>query len=268
MAGQTFTLTQAAAPCTYDVSHTTLSFEAIGGAGAVDVRASDSCAWTAVSNAGWIVVTAGASGNGNGAVSFTVAPNVGAARTGVIMIAGQAVTISQAALLCSYTIAPTSQAFTATGGTGSVALTTGGVCVWTASSSAAWITITGGGAGAGSGIVQFSVAANPGPARNAALTIGPQTFAITQEAPACSYNVAPANQPVPAGGGNATVAVTTASGCAWSASSSTDWITIIDSGSGDGNGVVSFATSPNIGPARSGTLTVAGSTVTVSQAAP
>jgi hypothetical protein len=42
-------------------------------------------------------VTAGASGTGNGTVSFTVAANTGAARSGTLTIGGQTFTVTQAA---------------------------------------------------------------------------------------------------------------------------------------------------------------------------
>ena len=58
-----------------------------------------SCSWTAASNAAWITVTSGATGNGNGSVAFAVAANLGASRTGTLTIAGQAFTVTQAAVV-------------------------------------------------------------------------------------------------------------------------------------------------------------------------
>ena len=43
-----------------------------------------------------------------------------------------------------------------------------------------------------------------------------------------------------AGGGAASVAVTTTSGCAWTASESLTWVTITSGGSGTGNGTVNY----------------------------
>src|ERR1051325_8836896 len=62
--------------------------------------------------------------------------------------------------VCAFSIAPTNASFAATGGSNSVAVTTGGGCPWTASSSASWITITAGSSAAGNGIVSYLVAAN------------------------------------------------------------------------------------------------------------
>jgi hypothetical protein len=50
-----------------------------------------------VSNVPWITITAGASGSGIGGVSYVVAANTGAARTGTLTVAGKTVTFSQAA---------------------------------------------------------------------------------------------------------------------------------------------------------------------------
>ncbi len=54
------------------------------------------CAWTATPNVPWIsnVTT---SGVGSGNAFYTVAPNTGAARTGTVTIAGQTLTINEAA---------------------------------------------------------------------------------------------------------------------------------------------------------------------------
>ena len=48
---------------------------------------------TPVSNVSWITVTGGASGSGNGTVSYSVAANTGPERTGTLTVAGQTVVI-------------------------------------------------------------------------------------------------------------------------------------------------------------------------------
>jgi len=64
-----------------------------------------------------------------------------------------------------------------------------------------------------------------------------------------------------------TVTVATAAGCAWSAASNDAWITVVNGGGGTGKGAVAFsiAALPGRLTQRSGTLTVAGKTVTVTQ---
>ena len=80
----------------YLLSSTGQSFPAAGGGGSVNVTTAASCGWTAVSNNGFIVVTSNQSASGNGTVTYTVAPNTGAGRTGTITIAGQTFTVNQA----------------------------------------------------------------------------------------------------------------------------------------------------------------------------
>ncbi len=83
---------------------------------------------------------------------------------------------------CSYSIAPTSQSFPASGGMGTVALTTTPGCAATASSNDPFLTITEGSSGTGSRTVSYSVAANPGFARTGTLFIAGHTLNITQSA--------------------------------------------------------------------------------------
>ncbi|MFZ1695174.1 MAG: BACON domain-containing carbohydrate-binding protein [Flavobacteriales bacterium] len=98
------------------------------------------------------------------------------------------------------------------------------------------------------------------------MTIGGQTFNITQNG-ACTYSLSPANNlTVLQGGGSYTVGVTTQSGCAWTASESLSWVTITGGSSGTGNGTVSYTVTSNTGAARNGTITIAGSSFQVSQA--
>src|SRR5262245_53560645 len=66
--GQVFTVTQ----CGYEVSPTSDTFESGGGGGSVSVSSAAGCSWSAVSNAGWINITSGANGSGNGAVNYSV----------------------------------------------------------------------------------------------------------------------------------------------------------------------------------------------------
>jgi C1A family cysteine protease len=61
---------------------------------------------------------------------------------------------------CTFTISPTSKTFTDKGGKGSITVTTGAGCAWTASESAEWVTFTSGASKTGSGTVSFSVAPN------------------------------------------------------------------------------------------------------------
>jgi uncharacterized protein (TIGR03437 family) len=255
--------------CNYAIAPASQNFSASGGAGSVNVTVNDGCNWTALSNANWLTITGGASGSGNGAVNFSVAANTGtAARSGTLTIAGQTFTVTQEGVPCTFTIAPASQNFTASGGTGSVAVTTTNGCAWTAASNAPWVSLTAGAAGDGTGTVTFTVAANPAQTeRSGTLSVAGQAFTVTQAAFVCSYAIAPTAQNVAAEGGTSSVNVTAASGCNWAAASNADWLTISSGASGSGNGTVGFAAVANpTASQRTGTLTIAGVTFTVTQA--
>jgi hypothetical protein len=83
----------------------------------------------------------------------------------------------------------------------------------------------------------------------------------------CTYSISPASASQPAGGGTGSVSVTAGAGCAWTAASNAAFITITSGASGTGNGTVNYsvASNPNT-TSRTGTLTIAGQTFTVTQA--
>ncbi len=108
VAGQTFTVNQAAAPptCSFSISPGNQSIGANGGMGVtVAVSTSAGCAWTAKSNVAWMTLISGASGSGAGTVTFSVAANTTSARNGTLTIAGQTFTVNQASG-CTYSIKP------------------------------------------------------------------------------------------------------------------------------------------------------------------
>jgi hypothetical protein len=81
---------------------------------------------------------------------------------------------------CTYSLAPTSRAFTSVGGKGTTAVTTQPSCAWT-SGGTSWMSITGGSSGTGNGTVSYMVSPNTaGSTRTAAITIGGQLFTVTQ----------------------------------------------------------------------------------------
>jgi hypothetical protein len=90
---------------------------------------------------------------------------------------------------------------------------------------------------------------------------------IAPNAVPCTYAVSPTQANFGASAGIGGVTVTAPAGCAWNATSNASWITINGTGSGSGNGTVSYAVAAYTGKPkkRTGTLTVAGQTVTVRQ---
>ena len=172
-----------AGTCTYTISPLSRSAAASASTNTVQVTAGSGCAWTAVSNASWISITAGSSGTGNGLVSYSVAANTStSARTGTLTIAGQTHTVTQAAAAaCSYSLSSSANTATAAGGVKAVIVTATAGCAWTAVSNVSWITVTAGASGSGNGTVSYSVAANTSAsARTGTLTIAGQTHTVTQ----------------------------------------------------------------------------------------
>jgi uncharacterized protein (TIGR03437 family) len=163
--------------CAYSLSSPGQTFPNAEMTGTVNVTAAPAaCAWTAVSNADWITVTGGASGAGDGAVTFSIASNTtNSVRVGTVSIAGRSFNIVQQG--CQYTLSQSSRVMEAAAGTGTVGVTVEGTgCSWIASSNANWITIqvTPGG-------VNYTVAANAGLfARTGTISLAGQTFTIFQ----------------------------------------------------------------------------------------
>jgi Zn-dependent metalloprotease len=83
---------------------------------------------------------------------------------------------------------------------------------------------------------------------------------------ACTYSLSESQVFVGAGGGSGTVSVDTGtSACAWTASTGTPWLSVT-SGDGAGTGAAGFTALPNPSATpRTGSITVAGQTVTVYQ---
>ena len=167
-------------PCSYTVSPTTQSIAASGGNATVTVSTTSGCGWTAAANQSWVSVTSGASGNGNGTLAYTVAPNTTtASRTATLTVAGRAVTLTQAAG-CSYTVSPTTVAVPGSGGSATVAITTTAGCSWTAASAATWISVSSA-SGSGSGSLTLTIAASSqSTARSSTATVAGRTVTVTQ----------------------------------------------------------------------------------------
>jgi hypothetical protein len=83
----------------------------------------------------------------------------------------------------------------------------------------------------------------------------------------CSGALSPDAQ-VAEGGGSGTVMVTASAGCNWTAQSNADFVSVTSSDEGTGSGSVSYTVAPNTGLPRTGTLSIAGKTFTITQNGP
>jgi hypothetical protein len=255
-------------PCPPTISPTSQTLSNTGGTATVTVSGAAACAWTAVSNDAWITVTTGATGVGPGTVTLTAGSNTApATRTGTVTIGGNTFTVTQPGTPCSFTLSPTSQSFTAAGGTSTVTVTTASSCTWSATNGgSSWVTISNGSNRTGSGSVGITATANSTTqSRTATLTIAGKSFVVTEQAATCTYTVAPLTVTVPPGGATGTVSVTTLSTCTWTSTSGTSWISL--TGSRTGSGTASYTIGANTGTtSRTATVTVAGVSVRFDQA--
>jgi hypothetical protein len=170
---------------------------------------------------------------------------------------------------CSYSVSPTDATIGAEGGNGDIAVTAGSSCLWTPTSTADWLSISSAVA-VGNGTVSWFAAANTSTnPRTGHIIIGGQSFTVTQAGAGpgvvCNYTVVFDVASFAASGGSGSAVVTTSPGCNWTASSSENWIHTTSAG--NDSGVAQYTVDPNTGSSpRSGTITIAGHTYTVSQA--
>ena len=119
------------------------------------------------------------------------------------------------------------------------------------------------------GTVSFDVENYTGTAnRSATMTIAGQTVDVVQEGLTCTFDVTPTSRSLPAAAGTSNFSVSAAAGCTWTATEQISWLTIATGQeNGNGTGTVNFSVTAHTGTSqRSGTLTIAGEQVTVTQA--
>jgi hypothetical protein len=267
--------------CSYAVTPSSPTIAGSGGPGSASVTASSStCTWSASSGANWITITAGNSGAGNGAVSYSVAANnTCSPRQGTLTVTGLSTpqtvthTVYQAAGSGNYSISPTGANILAAGGPGSVSVGANSGCGWLAtveSSGSGWISITSGNSGSGPGTVYYSVSANANSSqRSGTLTIAGRPFTVTQAGAAvtCTYALSPTSANPDAAARSGAFTVSTGPTCPWTpVSSAPSWLTFTPA-SGIGSGTVTWYASANTSTnPRSGSLSITGQTFTVTQA--
>jgi hypothetical protein len=195
IAQNTYTVSQDAVQtpsCSVTLSPTSATAGAGAGSGSVTVTASDpSCAWSATTTAGWIAVTGGSSGTGNGTVTYSVQANPGAARIGTLSIKGKTFTITQDATStppgsCAVTLDKTSMFVGAPEANWTINVTAASTCAWTVSSDAGWLVVTSTSPTAqpvsGNGSVRVRAVTNTSPRRVGHFTINGVIYTVTQSA--------------------------------------------------------------------------------------
>jgi sugar lactone lactonase YvrE len=165
-------------PCDFSLKPASIAATAAGGSFQVAVQTESYCSWAVTGLPDWITYAGAPLVSGPAAATLVVAADLGAARNATISIAGMSVSVTQAA--CAYTLSPGGQVFTASGGTGSVTITTSPRCAWSATNTNSWVTFPGTTAGAGSGSVAYQVSANLA-GRSGTISIAGLPFTIEQQ---------------------------------------------------------------------------------------
>ncbi len=171
---------------------------------------------------------------------------------------------------CMYSVVPAELDLPVGGGTSSATLTAAqNSCPWLAFSTVDWLDVTSGNVGTGNATIAVKASSNPKAAtRNAVVAVAGKVITVSQGGVACTLAINPSQVAAPASGLGGTVTVTAnVTDCQWTASSDSPWLFVITGSTGQGSGSVTFSAATNSGPARSGILTIAGQTVTVTQAA-
>ena len=183
----------------------------------------------------------------DGVVDLSFTADTGGARTADVTVLGQEIAVTQAGVL-----ATTALVEGAAAGSDSDFVTLAGP--WTATANASWLHTTS--SGNGDGLATFTFDANTGPARTGTLTIAGQTLTVTQTAALGESTLFES-----AAAGNDSDAVNFAG--RWTATANASWLHT--SSRGNGNGLATFTFDANPGATRTGTLTIAGETLTVTQ---
>jgi len=92
----THTFTFTVPPCNaFQLTPVSAAFGSSGGSSNIAVVDFGSCPWTATTTQSWVTITGGASGTGNGTITYSVASNTAVdARTASITVSGQFATVS------------------------------------------------------------------------------------------------------------------------------------------------------------------------------
>lgn len=265
IAGKTFTVSQDDG-CTYDIpsESNSTAVSSAGKSGTLVLSRSDSsCLFpTVISNDLWITATVN-SGNVDYQVESNTDPST---RIGTITIDGKTFTITQSA--CTYSISPTSAVSASVGGNQTAIVECSGtLCNWTATKNVDWITFPSDSSGTDTQELSYKVTGNTGAStRTGTITVGGQTLTITQSA--CTYFISPESVNYGNGAESNSVLVNASSPtCVWAATSNaSSWLTVPPDASGTGSDTLVYSVFANSGPARAGTITIAGSTFTVNQA--
>ncbi|HEY7291892.1 MAG TPA: BACON domain-containing carbohydrate-binding protein [Vicinamibacterales bacterium] len=167
---------------------------------------------------------------------------------------------------CQVNVSNSTPSFNSTGGSGTLSVSAERDCQWSVASDTSWVSINGASSGQGDASVSYVVAANSLPSpRSGTLAIASTTIQLSQAAAPCLFTLASGGSNIGVAGGGLSVALSTQTGCSWTATPADAWIAVTGGRSGSGPATVSLSVSANAGAARSGRVIVGGQTYTVTQ---
>jgi hypothetical protein len=222
--------------------------------------------WTASANMPWITSLSATNGTGTSVVTFSVGSNPSSLiRTGQVIAAGQILTVVENA--CTFGLSGTTTNAPVNGElTGINVIANGTACTWTATANVPWIGNLSPTNGAGSSLINYSVAGNTsGLIRTGLVTAAGQILTVTQNA--CTYNLGSTTTNAPVNGALSSVnVVANGTACTWTASANVPWIENLSPTNATGSSLVMFTVGGNTsGLIRTGQVTAAGQIFTVTQ---
>jgi hypothetical protein len=169
--------------CAITLTNSSSSFGANGGSGSVKVGAARECAWTASAQSGWVEITAGKNGQGDGTVAYRVNENLDpVTRDSAIAVNEQRAAFSQGPAPCRFDVSQPTDVLAADGGQTTIAVRTNAACSWSAAADAVWVRVSPV-TGKGNGTVAIAATPNPGPERAATVTVAQDRLVVRQSAP-------------------------------------------------------------------------------------
>ena len=119
--------------------------------------------------------------------------------------------------------------------------------------------------GQGNATLGVTVARNElGTSRTGAVAVNNQRVTVTQQPRPCTYALRASPQNFSSSGGRGSISIETLTGCAWTASSSAEWLRLSTT-AGSGTGSAEFEATVNDGGPRQGTISINGQGVTITQ---
>jgi hypothetical protein len=179
------------------------------------------------------------------------------------------ISISQAGGSCSYSVNPSNVSAGAGDSTVTLSVTAPDGCPWSINENSPFFAVVAGGSGSGNGSAQIAIMANTSPvSRSGSVTVGNVSVGIVQQgtSPSCPVTLSATTYNVVFSGETFQIAVTAAPTCSWSAVSNAGFLVLPGAPTGTGSGTITVEAGPNPRSAsRSGTVTIAGETLTVMQ---